>query len=341
MKTAIKLTFGTMLVAAVAAPAQADFASRVAINGTLTYTEASNDGLSIGDSVVYGGAANFPQARRAEFIDSDMELDYGLGLTYRLGNNSDSRLFFSWDRFGWGRDSSVAGVHNLGIGANGNVTSGMGHAEVDYDQYRLGVMHTLHFGDKLDLTLNGFLDYTKLDRDIHEFAVDATVPAAPSVHFRHQHDEMEGWGPGFGATARVTPFDWCPQLGLFGGMNGALLWSDNEYHQTQVTSTGVAADYVLTPEDSDSLVAKFDAEFGVDYQRLFHTSWMPVMFKAALGLQYTNIVNAFKGGNQQLTIGNGVFPLAGNEPIAVTSAGRHDFGRWGPFLRFSLGGANS
>lgn len=325
-----------MLVAAVAAPAQADFASRVAINGTLTYTETSNDGLSVGDSatVLPGGA--FPAIRRAEFIDPDMELDYGLGLTYRLGNNSDSRLFFDWDRYGWGRDSAVPNVYNFGIPpVVANVSTGMGHASFDYDQFRLGVMHTLHFGDKLDLTLNGFLDYTKIDRDIHEFASDVT---GGNHHYRHTHDEMEGWGPGFGAEARVTPFDWCPQLGLFGGMNGTLLWVDNEYTQ-RVRVNGGATNYDLTPEDSDSLVAKFDAQFGVDYQRVFHTSWMPVMFKAALGLRYTNVVNAFKGGNTQFNAGNAFAAQFFNR--AITPGTSHDFGRWGPFLRFSLGGANS
>jgi hypothetical protein len=339
MKTAIKLTFGTMLVVAMAAPAQASYGSRLAVNGTLTYTEASNNGLSVGDSgaIFVATATN---TRRAEFIDPDMELDYGLGFTYRMGNNSDTRLFFDWDRFGTGRSAAVPNGHNLVLApVAGNLYSTSGHVDTDYDQFRLGVTHALHFGDKLDLTLNGFFDYTKVERDLNEFSVNATQNRA---HFRHTHDEMSGWGPGFGAMARVTPFDVCPQVGLFGGMNGTLLYVDNEFYQHQNTSAANnAGGYVLNPEDSNSMVAKFDAEFGVDYRKLFQTSWAPIMFQAALGLRYNNVVNAFKGGNTQL---NGTNPVAVNNAgngFAVTTGLPTDFGRFGPFLRISLGGENS
>tara|TARA_R110002110_G_scaffold271566_1_gene486928 strand:- start:27932 stop:28945 length:1014 start_codon:yes stop_codon:yes gene_type:complete len=337
MKTAIKLTFGTMLVAAMAAPAQADFASRIAVNGTLTYTEASNNGLSVGDtSPVFVAGTN---TRTAEFIDPDMELDYGLGFTYRMGDNSDTRLFFDWDRYGTTRGSAVPLSHNLGNGvAAGNLYSGSGEVQTDYDQFRFGVTHALHFGDKLDLTLNGFFDYTNIERDLHEFSVNATTAL---THYRHTHDEMSGWGPGFGAMARVTPFDVCPQVGLFGGMNGTLLYVDNEFKQYQNTSNNNVNGYVLAPEDSNSMVAKFDAEFGVDYRKLFQTSWAPIMFQAALGLRYDNAVNAFKGGNTQLNATNVLAAGAINTGYAVTTGLPSDFGRFGPFLRFSIGGANS
>jgi hypothetical protein len=340
MKTAIKLTFGTMLVAAMAAPAQASFGSRIAVNGTLTYTEASNNGLSIGDSGLFP-AGGYPPVRVAEFIDPDMELDYGLGFTYRMGNNSDTRLFFDWDGYGTGRSASVPNAHNLGnaIAAAANLYSGSGHVETDYDQFRLGVTHALHFGDKLDLTLNGFFDYTKIERDLNEFSTVTTAANVSTTHFRHTHDEMSGWGPGFGAMARVTPFDVCPQVGLFGGMNGTLLYVDNEFYQQQNTSNNNAVGYVFDPEDSNSIVAKFDAEFGVDYRKLFQTSWAPIMFQAALGVRYNNVVNAFKGGNTQLNGGNVIADQ--NLGVAITTGLPTDFGRFGPFLRISLGGENS
>jgi len=316
-----------MLVVAAAA-AQADYGSRFAVNGTLTYTEASNNGLSVGDATLLPVAPAVAINRNAQFIDSDMELDYGLGFTYRMGDNSDTRLFFDWDRFDWGRTTSVANTLNIGIGPLANARNGSGWVDHDYDQFRFGVNHALHFGDKLDLTLNGFFDYTKIERDVHEFAYNAT---ANQNHYRHTHDEMSGWGPGFGAMARVTPFDVCPQVGLFGGMNTTLLYVDNEFYQTQ--NQADVNVFNNRPEDSNSIVAKFDAEFGVDYRKLFQTSWAPIMFQAALGLRYNNVVNAFKGGNTQLNV------VAANN--AVTTGLPTDFGRYGPFLRFSIGGANS
>lgn len=340
MKTAIKLTFGTMLVVAAAA-AQADYGSRFAVNGTLTYTEASNNGLSIGDSTTLNAGALADSSRRAEFIDPDMELDYGLGFTYRMGNNSDTRLFFDWDRFDWGRDATIGHfATNIGLApvVAGTVNTNRGNVSHDYDQFRFGVNHALHFGDKLDLTLNSFFDYTNIERELHEFVTSTTAAGVSQHHYRHTKDEMSGWGPGFGAMARVTPFDVCPQVGLFGGMNTTLLYVDNEFNQRR-THSDPTLDYILNPEDSNSMVAKFDAEFGVDYRKLFQTSWAPIMFQAALGLRYNNVVNAFKGGNTQLNQEN--TNVAVDSQYGVTTGLPTDFGRFGPFLRFSIGGANS
>jgi len=325
-----------MLVVAASA-AQADFASRIAVNGTLTYTETSNNGLSIGDSnSALNAAGTFPLTRSAEFIDPDMELDYGLGFTYRMGDNSDTRLFFDWDRYGSGRSAALANAYGIGSpAAVANVSSGTGHVDTDYDQFRFGVNHALHFGDKLDITLTGFFDYTNIERDLHTFNYDAT---AGTNHYLAIHDEMSGWGPGFGATARVTPFDVCPQVGLFGGLSTTLLYVDNEYRANYREADD--AIFNLHPEDSNSMVAKFDAEFGVDYQKLFQTSWAPIKFQAALGLRYNNVVNAFKGGN---TGDMGLdSPFArGFASDSINANNVNDFGRFGPFLRFSIGGANS
>ncbi len=63
------------------------------------------------------------------------------------------------------------------------------------------------------------------------------------------------------------------------------------------------------------------------------------MFQAALGLRYNNVVNAFKGGNTQLNTTNAATNV--NTGFAITTGLPSDFGRFGPFLRFSIGGANS
>ncbi|MCS5709462.1 hypothetical protein CC99x_011200 [Candidatus Berkiella cookevillensis] len=329
MKTAIKVTLGTMLVAGFAATtAQAGSWNRVAVTGTATYTEATSNAATMGDALIVAGGN--PEFRRAFVVEPDNELDFGIGLSYRLGGNnpaSDTRLYLDYDHFSDDEVRSASGIRNLG-NAGGNGVGSQAILDQKSEQFRLGVTQTLHFGQRLDVTLNGFLEYLKLDRSFSE---------ATAHHARTTEDEMKGFGPGFGAAARGTPFSYCPEFGIFGGANTSLLYAQNEYAQTN--STGAAAtSYFYNPEDSHSVVAKLDAEFGVDYRRVINSDMARVLFHAALGVRYVNAINAFKAGNTSWNPS----ALNGNaQNFAQWTGASHDFGRVGPFLRVTIGGADA
>ncbi|MGE4348779.1 MAG: Lpg1974 family pore-forming outer membrane protein [Candidatus Berkiella sp.] len=318
MKTAIKVTLGTMLVAGFAATAQAGSWNRVAVTGTATYTEATSNAATMGDAM---GPNDF---RRAFVVEPDHELDFGIGLSYRLGGNnpaSDTRLYLDYDHFSDDEVRSASGLRNIGnIGGNGVGSQAI--LDQKSEQFRAGITQTLHFGQRLDVTLNGFLEYLKLDRSFSE---------ATGADVRTTEDEMKGFGPGFGAAARGTPFSYCPEFGIFGGANTSLLYAQNEYTQAQ---TG-AVPYFHNPEDSHSVVAKLDAEFGVDYRRVINSDMARVLFHAALGVRYVNAINAFKSGNTSWN------PADGAAAAARWTGASHDFGRVGPFLRVTIGGADA
>lgn len=73
MKTAIKVTLGTMLAASVAAPAQANHFNGVALYGTATYTEATNNAATMGMTA--------PPPLRHIAVEPGHELDWGLAST--------------------------------------------------------------------------------------------------------------------------------------------------------------------------------------------------------------------------------------------------------------------
>jgi hypothetical protein len=149
---------------------------------------------------------------------------------------------------------------------------------------------------------------------------------------------MKGFGPGFGAAARGTPFSYCPEFGIFGGANTSLLYAQNEYAQTNSAGVAGVPSYFYNPEDSHSVVAKLDAEFGVDYRRVINSDMARVLFHAALGVRYVNAINAFKSGNTSWN------PSALNgaaQNFAQWTGASHDFGRVGPFLRVTIGGADA
>lgn len=336
MKTAIKVTLGTMLVASLAATAaQANPWNRMAVTGTVTYTEASNNGASFGDLPTTAGGGE--GGRRAFFIEPETQFDYGLGLSYRMGGSNpspDTRLYLDYDHFRDSKDRQAAGLRNLGFAAAG-ANDANGDLRHRAHQFRAGVTQTLHFGPKLDVALNGFVDYTKLERKMEE-----VIRQAANVRARSTENELRGFGPGFGAMARGTPLNTCPEFGVFGGMNATLLYSDEEFAQSAFESVGgapVNVIYQFNPEDSRSIVAKLDAELGVDYRRVINSDMARVLFHAALGVRYMNAVNAFKNGNTAWNPND----ATGANNFARWTGPAQDFGRMGPFLRFTLGGADA
>lgn len=328
MKTAIKVTLGTMLAASVAAPAQANHFNGVALYGTATYTEATNNAATMGMT----NPALSPSRYIA--VEPDHELDWGLGISWRLGE-SDTRMFFDYDHFKSSETKSASGLFNLGVGAPGGSQAILGqHAE----QYRLGIAHTLHFGSRVDLTLNGFLEYAKFDRDFSQAIGDAPVVAVNS------HEKVKGFGPGFGANLRAAPFAVCPEFGLFAGLNTSLLYTDNEYRQAYSEDpygliVPAPGSLTLETDETHSVVVKFDAEFGIDYRRIINSDMARFLFKAELGMRYMNAINAFKSGNTSYDL-SGLNPLIMTNP-AIWTGPSHDFGRVGPFLRVTLGGAGA
>lgn len=344
MKTAIKLTLGTMLAASVAAPAQAELWDRLGVTGTATYTEASNNGLSMGDLRVAApvGAVVPAGGYRAFFVEPEHTWDFGVGLHYRVGHGNashDTRVYVDYDHFREDHERQAAGLRNIGLNppAAGPATDVVADVRHRAHQLRAGILQTIHFGSMLDLTLNGFFDYTKIERKMEEIA-----RLNLNTHARTTEDEMRGYGLGFGAAARGTPLRACPEFGLFGGINGTLLYADHEYNQSFYTSgagVGPQFNYAFTPEDSKSIVVKLDAEAGVDYRRVINSDMARFLFQAALGVRFTNVVNAFKSGNTAFNP-----TVLNNNPVAnhATWTGHpYDFGRMGPFLRLTLGGADS
>lgn len=339
MKTAIKLTLGTMLAASVAAPAQAELWDRIAVTGTATYTEASNNGLSMGDLYTVN-PAGVEGGRRAFFVEPEHVWDYGAAISYRVGNGNashDTRLYIDYDHFREDHERQAAGLRNIGINSTVIATDAFADVRHRAHQLRVGVLQTVHFGSKLDVSLNGFFDYTKLERKMEEI-----MRLSNNVHTRSTEDELRGYGLGFGGSARGTPLNACPEFGIFGGINGTLLYSDQEYIQAMYTSTGGAApalNYQFNPEDSKSIVVKLDAEAGIDYKRVVNSDMARFLVHAAVGVRLMNVVNAHKSGNtsfEPAVLNNAV---AGN--FAKWTGHPYDFGRVGPFLRLTIGGADA
>jgi hypothetical protein len=337
MKKALKITAGTLLAASLAAPAYASLLHRASVSGTLTYTEASNNGASMGDFVTDN--TNL-QNRRAFFVEPEHEVDFAVDGTFRL-HGTDTRLFVSYDHFNDDQERDAANLRNLGINfvpPGGAVTSSHAVTENKAQEFRFGARHTLHFGQRFDLVLNGFLEYAKVERTLNE-----RIAQNNNVHYRVTEDQMNGFGPGFGARGRVVLSRDYPNWGLFGGMNGSLLYADNEYSQIETRSTGAtpAIQYAFTPEDSKSIVAKLDAEFGLDYTRTVNSDMARFLMSVALGARYMNVINAFKTGNTAFNpavLGAGG-AVAGS--YANWTGSSLDWGRMGPFLQFRLGGAEA
>ncbi|MBS0289931.1 MAG: hypothetical protein JSS07_07870 [Proteobacteria bacterium] len=341
MKKTLKVTFGTMLAVSSVVPAivtaHEHFAEHLAIWADVTYTEASNNGLSVGDLVFANTIANdFDGGHRHIFLNPDHEFDYALGISYRLPY-SHSHLFMSYDHFNDDIDNEgEVNIRNLGL-APLPQTQGIASYEVHSQEFRFGVTHNLGFGDRFCLDLLAFLEYDKLRQTVSEIATQVD-DGELRVHARETENKVKGFGPGVGFNSRWYAYN--PHWHIFAGASTILLAADNDYSQSFLGGDNDIDFYAYQPEGSDSLVGKIDINFGINYHCAFSYAMCGYQWDLTLGMRYMNMFNVFKNGNTAFN------PNAGDDndvasDFAANLGFPQDWGRWGPFLRFKIGGAHS
>lgn len=337
MRKACLFTCGTLFAASMA-PAYAqidDFVTRSAVSITGTYTETSNNGLSMGDYQIAPSTSGFV-GRRAIFINPDSEFDYAVGYTYHIPCTS-THFFMSYDHYRTEDENSAFGdVVNIEISPILNTqVSDTARVEQHSDEFRVGFAHYLDFGRAFVLDLSGFFEWDKVSRSLYETAAGEVLFGNSSfaIASRSTDSKMDGWGPGMGVMAIIKPFN-DPHWGFFVDVKTSLLWVENTFSQSLQNSQpplALVGDYSLDPEGSESMVGKLDMKFGIDYCKVFPSA----MFEAALGMRYMNIINALKNGN---TFFNPFWP---NLSYAANTGFPNDWGRIGPFLTFRVGGKDA
>lgn len=302
-----------------------------------TYTKPSNNALSVGDLLLATSPGNFDGGRRHTFLEPDMEWDYAVGLTYRMPH-THSRLFFSYDHYE--NDDDTKGdidVRNIGL-QPAPQTNGVASVDLHSNEFRLGVIHDLHFGDHFCLDLLAFFEYDKVRQTTEEFN-----SANGITNSRETENKVKGFGPGVGFMTRWYAHN--PHWHIFAGANTIMVATDNDYSTsfTGATVGGVNTFYLYEPEESHSLVGKIDINFGINYRCAFRHEMHGIAWDVSLGMRYMNMFNAFKNGNtawqpDARLQGNGAF---GPAAFAANLGPAQDWGRYGPFLKFKLGGAHS
>lgn len=341
MKNALKVTFGTMLAVSMVAPniaaAHEHFnTNHFAVWGDATYTKPSNNGLSVGDQLFAnvggnsGGAGAFDGGRRHVFIQPDMEFDYALGISYRMPH-THTRLFFSYDHYDNDvDDQGDVDIRNLGIFPPA-ATQGIAQYDVHSHEFRLGAVHDLHFGDRFCLDLLAFFEYDKVRQTLNE-----SIFQTGTVRARETEGKIQGFGPGVGFMTRWYAHS--PHWHVFAGANTTLIAGENHYSQTFFEDSGNF--YIYEPDESDSIVGKIDINFGLNYRCAFRHEMHGMVWDVSLGMRYMNMFNAFKNGNTAFNPNAGV-----NNTVVADFAPNlgmpQDWGRYGPFLRFKIGGAHS
>ncbi|MBS0289932.1 MAG: hypothetical protein JSS07_07875 [Proteobacteria bacterium] len=320
---------------------------RFALEGALTYTKPSNNGLSVGDlEFANSGILNiFDGGFQHVFLDPDNEFDYALGLTYHL-LNSDTRFFIYYDHYVINEEQGNINIRNLGMDPFFQDTVGFAGVRESAYEFSIGIIHDIHF-DRLCLQLHGFLENDKVAQTLEETLNQARVPIGEEFfsgthRARTTENVMHGFGPGIGMFARVYPFRCYPQWDFFAGAKTTLLYANHGYSQALIGSTPTLNDnfYLYEPEKTVSLVGKLDIQFGINYHYAFKYDMNGMQWDLTLGMRYMNMFNALKNGNAAYNPhaddDNEMFP---NFPANLGYS--QDWGRWGPFLKFKMGGAHS
>ncbi len=342
MKKAARITFGAIIAASMVAPQLAnahDPLNPFAVYVEANYTKPSNNGLSVGDLLLSPSPGNFDGGRRHVFLNPKNKYDYSAGATYRFAH-SHTRLFLDYDHYDNHNEQGNIDLRNDGLQPP-LTTYGFARVDINAYEFRVGAIHDLHF-DRYCLDLYAFLENVKLTEAIYETAVQTNVPPPDGGDTEpYSENKMHAFGPGVGAYGRVYPFRHCPQWNLFAGMMTSLLYGQHQYHESYNNSNG--AFYFYDPEETKAIIAKLDIQFGLNYHHALRREMHGMKWDISLGMRYMNMFNALKNGNtawqpDARLQGNGAFAPAA---FAANLGPARDWGRYGPFLRFKIGGAHS
>ncbi len=341
MKKALKVTFGAILAAGTLGTAQANMADmfdHVGAHVTGTYSKASNNGMSYGDTfVAFPTAAGGGRFGQPVFVGSKHDWDWGAGLMY--GFSEHTSLYFNYEHYSDGSDSNAVNVRNLGVSAplmgagNPVSTAATGHSSNKTNEYELGLAHKWAQSPKFCIDYKAQLQWDTYDREFYETNDGDNGDFAR----RTTTNSFKGFGPGVGLMAHARPLSHCPTFGLFAGGVGSAMYGKNEFSSVAVNQatflTGVF------PDNSHSIVGKLDVKFGVDYVNNFAMDGCKIPYGLALGMRYMNAFNVFKNGNTYAGPLN-VSPTGAIASDRFTFLGStaNDFGRFGPFLTFNVGG---
>ncbi len=351
MKKSLKVTFGTMLALSITIPltAQAlvkDPANHLAVWGEATYMKPSNNGLSVGDYALFPFPDDIDGARNHFFLVPENDYDWKAGLSFRLPNYRHTRVFFSFDHYSINEFQGDPNIRNLNVSVAGDIgifgaTQGTTAYDLKSQEYRIGAIHDIHFNSRFSLDLLAFFEYDKVRQEMFE-----TISRNPASSYRVRTTEniAKGWGPGIGL---LTHWYVCnPHWNVFAGLNTTVLKLENNFRQNfsiiQDSGGGGSTPYDYSPVETDSLVGKVDIEFGLNYACAFRYEMQGMKWDVSLGMRYMNMFNVFKNGNtayQPLAFSNGGGAALQVTPVYLGAA--QDWGKYGPFLRFRLGGVHS
>lgn len=349
MKNILKVTFGTMLAISIIAPVQAGtdgFIDGLAIYGAATYTKPSNNGLSVGDLLVgqpAPGPGDFDGYRRATFLNPNNEWEYFVGFTFSF--DCDSYLYLNYDRFQGTDSKGDTDIRNIGlqpttvfIAPPFLATAGTALIEEHSNEWTLGLAHKIHFPGHFHVDMLAFLERDSLDLTLHETNKQLTAGGLV-IHNRITDNDVHMFGPGVGVMTQVYPICAYRQWGFFAGGTTAIMYAKSDYNQTYFADDDTF--YIYDPEESHSLITKLDISFGVNYHCRLNLDLKGAMFDIALGMRYMNMFNVLKNGNAAY---NPVTqsPTSGTadtiDSFAANTGWPQDWGRFGPFLRFKIGG---
>lgn len=336
----ISIALATLAVGVFSAPLFAkdtvsSLVDNMYIKGGLTFTEAAGNGTDF----FYQNASSAEDCcedhcakhRKVFSLHPDKHLDYTFGLGYHFPcTNTD--LVLEYDHF---KDTTRRHEHPelAGVAYPSNFTVNAGNsvkATVRYDEkdWRLGLRHTVHQGARFDAVFGAFIEYLNLNRNFHSQFADST-----GIKDVYTYETVKGWGPYFDVNAKAYICGGCAKnLNLFAHLGVGFLNTSDDYKLTAYNSEkAIDTSYSLCAERNRHLVLKMDAEVGAEMRCVFHNTCPDLQFSARAGLKYLDHVNVFKGAN--VNLGTGSFNIPMN-PVG-------DYSRVGPFLEFTIGGANS
>jgi hypothetical protein len=335
----MRVLLGALLLAASVTAQAEDFLNYTTLTAAFTYTKATDNGASIGDLLIMPSINSFDGARRTVFLEPEYEGGYTLGLAYRFPH-THTHFFVRYDHVTDGEEQETTDIRNLGVtpglfsGLTVGPTQQFARVEHGFEEFQFGFTHGLPLHPRFTTTLGAFFEYDKVTRSIWENISAAVSSGVLNQPVRSTENRIGGWGPGVGVRMRTMLMH--PNVGFFIDAKTALLFVNNDfdqsYYSTRLLTGNTPGVIVSDPESTKSILNKVDIALGLDYKGWLATDLGDLKLGLTLGLRYMNIFNAFKNGNAAFN------PLQGNTNFAANTGYPNDWGRFGPFLQFCLGG---